>query len=193
MSILSDRDILRAVENRQITIEPSAPRALQPCSLDVRLGAQFLMFGGPGNLPIDPRRPESMLAIDVEDGDAFQLAPGAFALGATVERLTLPDNIAARLEGKSSIARLGIEVHSTAGWVDPGFAGQITLELKNVAPRPVLLWPGMFIGQLCFFDLTSHAMAPYSRERGSHYQDQTGPQASRAHLQFERHLTPVRS
>lgn len=195
MAMLSDRDIARAIENRQITLEPTAPRALQPCTIDVRLGSRFLMFGGPDDLPIDPRRSESMLTIDVDDGDAFQLAPGAFALGVTVERLALDDLLAARLEGKSSIGRLGIEVHSTAGFIDPGFDGYITLELKNVAPRPVLLWPGMFIGQVCFFDLTSRALSPYGSARGSHYQGQEGPQASRAYLQFEtaRHLTPVRS
>jgi len=195
MSMLSDRDILQAVENRQISIHPVAPRAMQPCSVDIRLDARFLMFGGPDNLPIDPKVSESMLTIDVEPGDAFQLAPGAFALGSTVERLTLPDNIAGRLEGKSSIGRLGIEVHSTAGFIDPGFDGYVTLELKNVAPRPVLLWPGMFIGQVAFFDLTSRSQSPYgSKTLGSHYQGQEGPQASRAYLQFERqrHLTPVR-
>jgi len=194
MAMLSDRDIERAVENRQISIEPMAPRAMQPCSVDVRLDSRFLMFGGPDNLPIDPKVAESMLSIDVEDGDAFQLAPGAFALGSTLERLTLPDNIAGRIEGKSSIGRLGIEVHSTAGFIDPGFDVYVTLELKNVAPRPVLLWPGMFVGQVCFYDLSSRALAPYgSKTLGSHYQGQVGPQASRAHLQFarQRHLTPV--
>src|SRR5699024_2416381 len=116
-------------------------------------------------------------------GDPFVLHPGEFVLGATLERVELPDDLAGRLEGKSSLGRLGLLTHSTAGFIDPGFGGHITLELSNVANLPITLWPGMKIGQLCLFRLSSPAEAPYgSASTGSKYQGQRGPTASKAYL-----------
>lgn len=125
--------------------------------------------------------------MEVEDGEAFVLHPGEFVLGSTVERIALPDDLAARVEGKSSLGRLGLLTHATAGFVDPGFDGHVTLELSNVATLPIMLWPGMKIGQFCFLRMTSPAEHPYgSAGPGSHYQGQRGPTASRAHESFQR-------
>jgi len=142
---------------------------------------------------IDPAVEQSELThlVDVGPDDPFILHPGEFVLGSTYERITLPDDIAARLEGKSSLGRLGLLTHSTAGFIDPGFTGHVTLELSNTATMPIKLWPGMKVGQLCFFRLSSPAQAPYgSGATGSRYQGQRGPTASRSHQSFHRTRIP---
>jgi dCTP deaminase len=187
--LLSDRDILAELEQRRVVLEPYDPGLLQPSSFDVRLDRLFRLFDNHKYAVIDPaeHQPELTRLVETRDDEAFILHPGEFVLGSTYEQVTLPDDIAARLEGKSSLGRLGLLTHSTAGFVDPGFTGHITLELSNVATLPIKLWPGMKIGQLCFFRLSSPAMRPYgSGEYASRYQGQRGPTASRSYLNFHR-------
>ena len=162
---------------------------VQPASIDVRLDRLFRLFDNHRYPVIDPAADQSDLArqVDVGPDQPFVLHPGEFVLGATYELVTLGDDIAARLEGKSSLGRLGLLTHSTAGFIDPGFSGHVTLELSNAATMPILLYPGMKIGQLCFFDLSSPAEHPYgSQGAGSHYQGQRGPTPSRTHERFTR-------
>jgi len=162
---------------------------VQRSSIDVRLDRFFRVFNNSRYTHIDPALQQDDLTTQVEpDGDEpFVLHPGEFVLGSTLEVVTLPDDLAARLEGKSSLGRLGLLTHSTAGFVDPGFSGHITLELSNVANLPITLWPGMKIGQLCMFRLTSPAEHPYgSAVYGSRYQDQRGPTPSRSYRNFTR-------
>jgi dCTP deaminase len=187
--LLSDRDIAVEIESGRVGLDPYEPAMIQPSSIDVRLDRFFLLFDNHRSAVIDPAQPQDDLTHSVEtDGDEpFILHPGEFVLSSTYERVKLPNDLAARLEGKSSLGRLGLLTHSTAGFIDPGFEGHITLELSNVATLPVKLWPGMKIGQLCFFRLSSPARAPYgSGASGSRYQGQRGPTASRSHLGFER-------
>lgn len=148
----------------------------------------FRVFNNSRYTHIDPAQQQDELTelVEVSDGDPFVLHPGEFVLGATLERLALPDDLAGRLEGKSSLGRLGLLTHSTAGFIDPGFDGHITLELSNVANLPITLWPGMKIGQLCLFRLSSPAENPYgSASMGSKYQGQRGPTPSKAYLNFQ--------
>ena len=155
--------------------------------MDIRLDRFFRLFDNHRYAFIDPAQQQDELThlIEVEPNEAFVLHPGEFVLGSTFEFVSLPDDIAARLEGKSSLGRLGLLTHSTAGFVDPGFRGHVTLELSNVATLPIKLWPGMKIGQLCFFRLSSASERPYgSGPSGSRYQGQRGPTASRSHLNF---------
>lgn len=162
---------------------------LQPASIDVRLDRFFRLFDNHRYPVIDPAQdqPDLTRLVEVENGDPFVLHPGEFVLGSTFEQVTLPDDVAARLEGKSSLGRLGLLTHSTAGFVDPGFSGHVTLELSNMATLPITLWPGMKIGQLCFFRLSSPAEFPYGSEKyGSRYQGQRGPTASRSFHNFSR-------
>lgn len=188
MSLMSDRDILRAISAGQIRISPFDRALLQPASVDVCLSSEFLLFDGdwtPALSHVDPKIEEPTSLVTVPDGEPFVLGPGQFALGSTVEALSLDDSVAARLEGKSSLGRLGLLTHATAGFIDPGWHdGQITLELVNLLRRPLLLWPGMKIGQLCFLDLATRSSVRYGAA-GNHYQGQRGPTASRAHLQFQ--------
>lgn len=187
--LLSDRDILTAVEVGDIALDPWDPAMVQPSSVDVRLDKFFRVFENHRYSVIDPsvEQPDLTRVIEVEAEEAFVLHPGEFVLGATFEQVCLSDAIAARLEGKSSLGRLGLLTHSTAGFIDPGFHGHVTLELSNMATLPIRLWPGMKVGQLCFFRLTSPAMHPYgSAAYGSRYQGQRGPTASRSHLGFHR-------
>lgn len=170
-------------------IAPYDPAMIQPASIDVRLDRFFRLFDNHKYSVIDPAadQPDLTRLVDVGSEDPFVLHPGEFVLGATYEQVTLPDDVAARLEGKSSLGRLGLLTHSTAGFVDPGFSGHVTLELSNTATMPILLWPGMKIGQLCFFSLSSPAERPYGHgASGSRYQGQRGPTASRSHLGFAR-------
>jgi dCTP deaminase len=187
--ILSDRSIRQRLARRQLVIEPYEPSHLQPASIDVRLDRHFRPFRATGE-PIDPAVDQAHRTdelITLPDGEPCVLHPDGFVLASTYERVSLPADLAARVEGKSSLGRLGLVVHTTAGFVDPGFRGYITLELKNLNVDPILLWPGMKIGQLCLFRLDSRAERPYgSRAAGSHYQDQTGPTPSRAHERFTR-------
>lgn len=187
--LLSDRDITAAIDSGRVVLDPYEPAMVQPSSVDVRLDRFFRVFENHRYPHIDPSQDQAELTRLVECGpdDPFILHPGEFVLGATYEAVTLPDDIAARLEGKSSLGRLGLLTHSTAGFVDPGFTGHITLELSNVATLPIMLWPGMKVGQLCFFQLSSPALHPYGSEVNlSRYQGQRGPTASRSHLNFHR-------
>jgi dCTP deaminase len=190
--LLSDRDIREQLESGRVGLDPLDLGMIQPSSIDVRLDKFFRLFDNHKYPFIDPRedQPDLTRLVEIQDGEPFILHPGEFVLGSTYELVTLPDDIAARLEGKSSLGRLGLLTHSTAGFVDPGFSGHVTLELSNVATLPIKLWPGMKIGQLCFIGLTSPAEKPYgSTEYSSRYQGQRGPTASRSYLNF--HLTPI--
>ncbi len=187
--LLSDRDILAEIDAERIGLDPFDPAMIQPSSIDVRLDKFFRVFDNHKYPHIDPAADQSDLTreIEVEGDDAFILHPGEFVLGSTYELVSLPDDIAARLEGKSSLGRLGLMTHSTAGFIDPGFSGHVTLELANVATLPIKLYPGMKIGQVCYFRLTSPADNPYgSAKYGSRYQGQRGPTASRSHANFHR-------
>ncbi len=187
--LLSDRDIRSGLDTGRIGIEPYDAALLQPSSLDVRLDRFFRLFDNHKYPFIDPAedQPELTRLVETKPDEAFILHPGEFVLGSTFELVSLGDDIAARLEGKSSLGRLGLLTHSTAGFIDPGFSGHVTLELSNVATLPIKLWPGMKIGQLCFFGLSSPAEHPYgSSEYGSRYLGQRGPTASRSHLRFTR-------
>jgi dCTP deaminase len=187
--LLSDRDILTELDAGRIRMEPYDPAMLQPSSIDVRLDRFFRVFENHRYPHIDPAADQSDLTREVEpEGDEpFILHPGEFVLGSTYEVVSLPDDVAARVEGKSSLGRLGLLTHATAGFVDPGFTGHVTLELSNVATLPIMLWPGMKIGQLAFFRLSSSAENPYGSEvHGSHYQGQRGPTASRSFQNFHR-------
>lgn len=187
--LLSDRDILDQVNRSRVKLDPFDPSMIQPSSIDVRLDRLFRVFDNHKYPHIDPAVDQSDLTreVDVDPSEAFVLHPGEFVLGSTFEFVTLPDDVAARLEGKSSLGRLGLMTHSTAGFIDPGFGGHITLELANVATLPIKLYPGMKIGQLCFFQLTSPAENPYgSAKYGSRYQGQRGPTPSRSHANFYR-------
>jgi dCTP deaminase len=187
--LMSDRDIRASIESGQIGLEPLEMGLLQPSSIDVRLDRFFRLFDNHKYAFIDPAEQQDELTrlIEVDPSEPFILHPGEFVLGSTYEFVTLPDDVAARLEGKSSLGRLGLLTHSTAGFVDPGFKGHVTLELSNVATLPIKLWPGMKIGQLCFFKLTSPSEHPYGSEKyASRYQGQRGPTASRSYKNFYR-------
>jgi dCTP deaminase len=187
--LLSDRDLAKELESGRLGVAPYDPAMLQPSSIDVRLDRFFRVFDNTRYTHIDPalRQDELTSLVEQEGDDPFVLHPGEFVLGSTFELVTLPDDLAGRLEGKSSLGRLGLLTHSTAGFIDPGFSGHITLELSNVANLPITLWPGMKIGQLCLFRLSSSAEHPYGSERaGSRYQGQRGPTPSRAYLNFHR-------
>jgi dCTP deaminase len=190
--LLSDRDIRAAITSGRVAIEPFDPEMVQPSSVDVRIDRYFRVFENHRYPHIDPAVEQAELTRLVEpDGDEpFILHPGEFVLGSTYEVVSLPDDVSARLEGKSSLGRLGLLTHSTAGFIDAGFSGHVTLELSNVATLPIKLWPGMKIGQLCFFRLTSPAEAPYgSGAQGSRYQGQRGPTPSRSFQNFHRTAT----
>ncbi len=187
--LLSDRDIRQQIEGGRVRLDPFDPVLVQPSSVDVRLDRWFRVFQNHRYDSIDPAMEQDELTALIEPpgDDAFVLHPGEFVLGSTLETVTLPDDLAARLEGKSSLGRLGLLTHSTAGFIDPGFTGHVTLELSNVANLPIKLWPGMRIGQIAFFRLTSPAENPYgSAQYGSRYQGQRGPTASRSFRDFYR-------
>jgi dCTP deaminase len=187
--LLSDRDIKTQLASGRIGLAPSDDAMVQPSSVDVRLDRYFRLFDNHKYPFIDPAedQPELTHLIETKPDEPFILHPGEFVLGATFEQVTLPDDVAARLEGKSSLGRLGLLTHSTAGFIDPGFSGHVTLELSNVATLPIKLWPGMKIGQLCFFQLSSPTEKPYgSAEYSSRYQGQRGPTASRSSFNFHR-------
>ena len=190
--LLSDRDIRAELASGRVGLDPLDPAMVQPASVDVRLDRFFRLFDNHRYAHIDPRQEQDELTrlVEVDPDESFILHPGEFVLGSTYEQVTLPDDLAARLEGKSSLGRLGLLTHSTAGFIDPGFSGHVTLELSNVATLPITLWPGMKIGQLCFFRLSSAAQSPYGTGANQNrYQGQRGPTASRAHRDF--HLTRI--
>ena len=187
--LLSDRDIKAEIASGRVSIEPYMESMVQPSSIDVRLDRFFRVFENHRYPHIDPsqEQPELTREVSTIGDEPFVLHPGEFVLGSTYEVVTLPDDVAARLEGKSSLGRLGLLTHSTAGFIDPGFSGHVTLELANVATLPILLWPGMKIGQVCFFRMTSSAEHPYgSSVYGSRYQGQRGPTPSRSFANFHR-------
>ncbi len=187
--LLSDRDIRSEIDNGRVVLDPWEPSMIQPSSVDVRLDKYFRLFDNHKYPYIDPAmdQPDLTRLVEVDPAEGFVLHPGEFVLASTLETITLPDDLAARVEGKSSLGRLGLLTHATAGFVDPGFSGHVTLELSNVATLPIMLWPGMKIGQLAFFRLSSPAENPYgSSKYGSHYQGQRGPTASRSFDNFHR-------
>ncbi len=187
--LLSDRDLRAEIAAGRVGIDPFDDALVQPSSIDVRLDSMFRVFNNTRYTHIDPAEQQDELTSLVEHppGEPFVLHPGEFVLGSTLELFTLPDNLAGRLEGKSSLGRLGLLTHSTAGFIDPGFSGHITLELSNVANLPITLWPGMKIGQLCILRLTSPAEHPYGTSSvGSKYQGQRGPTPSRSYKNFIR-------
>jgi dCTP deaminase len=189
--LLSDRDLKAEIAAGRVALDPFDPGMVQPSSIDVRLDRYFRVFENHRYPHIDPAEEQPDLTRLVEaDDEAFILHPGEFVLASTYEVVTLPDDIAGRLEGKSSLGRLGLLTHSTAGFIDPGFSGHVTLELSNVATLPIKLWAGMKIGQLCLFRLSSPAEHPYgSAVYGSRYQGQRGPTPSRSFANF--HRTPL--
>ena len=187
--LLSDRDIKAEIDAGRVAVEPYDPGMIQPSSIDVRLDRWFRVFENHKYPHIDPstEQPDLTRLLEPEGDEPFVLHPGEFVLGSTYEVVTLPDDVAGRLEGKSSLGRLGLLTHSTAGFIDPGFSGHVTLELSNVATLPIMLFPGMKIGQLCLFRLSSPAENPYgSAVYGSRYQGQRGPTPSRSFANFHR-------
>jgi dCTP deaminase len=181
-SVLSDGTIRRLVEAGRITIEPWDPGLIQPASIDLRLGDSFRVFHNHRASAIDLREPPTNLTeqVMVDDGEPFVIHPGEFCLGRTLEYVELPDDIVARIEGKSSLGRLGLIVHATAGFCDPGWKGTLTLELNNLTRVPIKLYPGLPIAQLSFMTLDAPAQRPYGHEDlGSHYQGQVEATESR--------------
>jgi dCTP deaminase len=182
VSVLSDGTIIRLVQDGRIRIDPWDPRLVQPASVDLRLGDSFRVFHNHRATMIDLRQPPDNLTeeVVVPEGDSFVIHPGEFCLGRTLEWVELPDDIVARIEGKSSLGRLGLIVHATAGFCDPGWKGTLTLELNNLTRVPIILHPGLEIAQLSFMMLDRPAVRPYgSPELGSHYQGQRAATASR--------------
>lgn len=183
--ILSDRDIRARLARGDLKIGPLEDEQLQiqPASVDVRLGDEFIVYRPSQVVCLDPRDPASLSAaaerIVVAPERGFVLHPGEFGLASTIEEVAIPADLVATVDGRSSIGRLAVVVHATAGFIDPGFCGQITLELSNIGPLPVRLYPGMRIAQIVLHQLSSVAERPYGPERGSAYQGQRGPQASR--------------
>jgi len=187
--LLSDRDIRAELAAGRVVLDPFDPIMVQPSSVDVRIDKFFRVFENHRYPHIDPaiEQPDLTRLVEPAVDEPFILHPGEFVLASTYEVITLPDDVAGRLEGKSSLGRLGLLTHSTAGWIDPGFSGHVTLELSNVATLPIKLWPGMKIGQLCLFRTSSPSEFPYgSSVYGSRYQGQRGPTPSRSWQNFHR-------
>jgi dCTP deaminase len=187
--ILSDVSIRKALADGRIIIAPLDETSIQPSSVDLHVDRYFRVFRNDTTPFIDPKEPQENLTelVEVTEDAAFILHPGEFVLGSTFERVALPDDLVSRLEGKSSLGRLGLLIHSTAGFVDAGWDGHLTLELSNVANLPIAIYPGMKIGQISFFEMTTPASAPYgSASMGSKYQGQRGPTPSRYYLNFRR-------
>jgi len=185
--ILSDVTIREEIEAGRIQIDPFDESCIQPSSVDLHVDAQFRVFANSRYPYIDVRRemPDLTELVEVTEGDPFILHPGEFVLGSTLERVGIPDDLVARLEGKSSLGRLGLLIHSTAGYVDPGWDGYLTLELSNAANLPITIYPTMKIGQISFFRLSTPAERPYgSSQTKSKYQGQRGPTASRFFEEF---------
>lgn len=186
--ILSDRTIKESISAGRIKITPYDALSVQPASIDIRLDNRFRVFRNYRYTSIDPKESQDGLTelVEVNLDEPFVIHPGEFVLGNTVERIALGNDLVARLEGKSSLGRLGLIVHATAGYIDPGFEGNITLELSNVANLPILLYPGMKIGQISFQAMTSEADRPYGHPSlGSKYKGQEAPTASKMHLNFD--------
>jgi dCTP deaminase len=189
MSVLSDRTIKEQLASGRLGIDPLDSEAIQPASVDLRLDRSFRVFRSTARPFVDVREPVEDLTelVEIRDGEPFVIQPASFCLGSTIETVTLPDDIVARVDGKSSLGRLGLLVHATAGYVDPGWTGRLTLELSNQSQMPIALYYGMRIAQVSFLQLTTPVDRPYgSPELGSKYQGQTGPTASRISREFEK-------
>jgi dCTP deaminase len=186
--VLSDRDIKEEIARGRVKIEPLDPSCIQPASVDVHLDRRLLVFKTwrrPFYIDVKQSQDDLNEVVEIEGEEPFFLNPGEFVLGSTLESLTLPDDVVARLEGKSSLGRIGLLIHSTAGYVDPGWRGHLTLELSNVAKLPVTLYYGMKIGQISFLRLSSAVDRVYGADGlGSKYQDQTEPTPSRYYQDF---------
>lgn len=185
--ILSDHTITEELASGRIVIDPLGEGCIQPSSVDLHVDRLFRIFRNHSVAVIDVREPQEELTelVEVADGDALVLHPGEFVLGSTAERVAIPDDLVGRLEGKSSLGRLGLLIHSTAGFVDAGWDGHLTLELSNVANLPIKVYPGMKIGQISFLRMTSPADSPYGSDVvGSKYQNQRGPTPSRYYQNF---------
>jgi dCTP deaminase len=185
--VLSDKSIREELATGRLSIEPLDPHALQPASVDLRLDRVFRVFRQTDRPHIDVRQPCDDLteAVEIEDDQPFLIHPGEFVLAGTLESITLPDDLVARLDGRSSLGRLGLLVHATAGYVDPGWSGRLTLELSNATRLPIAVYHGMKICQVSFLRLSTAAERPYgSPELGSKYQGQQGPTPSRAYEDF---------
>jgi dCTP deaminase len=186
--VLSDRTIARLLDEQRIVIEPYDESLLQPSSVDVRVDRFFRVFHNARYAYIDVKEPQEDLTelVEIDDERPFILHPGEFVLGSTLERIVLPDDLVARLEGKSSLGRLGLLIHSTAGFIDPGWDGHVTLELSNVANLPITIYHGMKIGQISFMQLSEATDHPDgSGDLGSKYQGQMGPTPSRYWQNFD--------
>jgi dCTP deaminase len=187
--VLSDRSINEALASGRIIIDPLGPECVQPSSVDLHIDQYFRVFRNHSHALIDVKLPQEDLTeeIDVGPDTPMILHPGEFMLGSTLERVAIPDDLVARLEGKSSLGRLGLVIHSTAGFIDAGWDGHITLELANIANLPITLYPGMKIGQISFFEMTTPADRPYGAAGlGSKYRGQRGPTPSRYFENFRR-------
>ena len=193
--VLSDRSIREEIEAGRLVIDPFEEQALQPASVDLRLGREFRVFRNYRLPYIDVKleAPQLTEIETVDDDNPFILHPGEFVLAVTLERVELPADLVGRLDGKSSLGRLGLIVHSTAGFVDPGFKGRLTLELTNLANLPITLYYAMPVSQISFSRLTTPAERPYGKAAGSKYQDQTGPEPSRYYLNYRKQTRPSRS
>jgi dCTP deaminase len=185
--ILSDRSIHEAIASGRLGIEPFDPKLVQPSSIDVRLDNKFLVFRNTKRAYIDVKQPadDLMEMIEVGQDEPMFLHPHEFVLGSTIERVIMPDDLVGRLEGRSSLGRLGVVIHSTAGFIDAAFQGHVTLEISNLANLPIALYPGMRIGQISFSLMTTPADRPYGAARGSKYSGQQLPTASRLYLDFQ--------
>lgn len=186
--VLSDRTIKEEIEAGRIRFDPYDESLVQPSSVDVRVDRKFRVFHNARHPFIDVRQPMEDLTelVQIEGDDPFILHPGEFVLGQTLERVSVPDDLVARLEGKSSLGRLGLLIHSTAGFVDSGFEGNLTLELSNVANLPITIYHGMLIGQISFMRMDRPVERPYgSAENTSKYQGQSEPTPSSYYLNFK--------
>ena len=186
--MLSDKDIKKSLKNKEIQITPLDENYLQPSSVDLRVGSDFRVFENHKYSHIDPKVEQNDLTtlVNSSQEEPFVLHPGEFVLGTTYEKVTLSNKVVARLEGKSSLGRIGLLIHSTAGFVDPGFSGYLTLELSNVANLPIKIYPEMKIGQISFYYLNSPSESEYgSNVYGSKYQGQKGPTPSKSHTDFK--------
>lgn len=187
--LLSDKSIRESIKSGKILIKPFFEDCIQPSSIDIHLDNKFLLFNRSSHGVIDVRQKqdELMTPVEIKDNEPFILHPGEFVLGSTLESLKLPDDVAGRIEGKSSLGRLGLLIHSTAGYIDPGWEGNLTLELSNVSPLPITLYYKMKIGQISFTQMSTPVERPYgSKGLGSHYQGQKVPIASKFHENFRK-------
>lgn len=184
--ILSDQDIIKEVKSGKLGLSPFDRKAVQPASYDVKLGNEFRIFKNAHKAYLDVKEDLTsfMELVKIKKGDPIIIHPREFVLGTTVEVITLPNDLVSHLNGRSSLGRLGLVIHATAGFIDPGFSGHITLEMTNVANIPIALYPGMRIGQFSFMRLSSPAKVPYGKSRGSKYSGQRGPTVSRLWKDF---------